>query len=62
LIATYGDIHALLSDSLEAAHDILLHLHKLRELLGQVRAEGATGIATKGVSEAALSEESTGLG
>lgn len=47
---TYGDIHALLSDSLEAAHDILLHLHELRELLGQVRAEGATGIATKGVS------------
>lgn len=50
IFKTYSDIHALLGNGLEAAHNILLHLDELGKLLGQVRAEGATGIAAKGVA------------
>ncbi len=49
-MSTYGDVHALLGDSLEAAHNILLHLDELGELLGQVGAKCTTGIAAKGVA------------
>lgn len=47
---TYGDIHALLGDGLQASHNVLLHLHELGELLGQVRAKGTTGIAAQGMA------------
>ena len=46
----YSDIHALLSDGLQAAHDVLLHLDELRQLLSQVGAEGASGIATESMA------------
>ena len=49
-VSTYGDIHALLGDSLETAHDVLLHLDELRKLLGQVGAESATGVATESMA------------
>jgi len=59
---TYGNLHALLSDHLHAAHHILLHLNELGELLGQVGTEGATGVAAESMAEASLAEETTGLG
>jgi hypothetical protein len=46
-IGTYSDVHALLGDSLQASHYVLLHLDKLRQLLGQIGAEGTAGIAAK---------------
>lgn len=36
----YRDLHALSADKLHGAHDVLFHLHELRELLGEVRAKG----------------------
>lgn len=39
----YSDLHALTANELHGAHDVLLHLHKLRELLRKVGAEG-TGV------------------
>ena len=49
-VMTYSDIHALLGDGLQASHNVLLHLHELGKLLGQVRAEGTTGIAAQGMA------------
>lgn len=49
-MGTYGDIHTLLSDGLQASHDVLLHLNELRELLGQIGAEGTTCIAAKSMT------------
>lgn len=49
-VFTYGDIHALLGNSLETAHDVLLHLDELRKLLGQIGTESATGVATEGMA------------
>ena len=53
--ATYSNFHALLGNSLHAAHDVLLHLHQLREFLGQIRPEGTARIATEGMACAELS-------
>lgn len=39
-LITYCNLHALSSDQLHGAHDVLLHLHQLRELLREVWAEG----------------------
>jgi len=39
----YGNFHSLTSHKLHGAHDILLHLHQLRELLCEVWAEGTGG-------------------
>lgn len=39
----YSDLHALTANELHGAHDVLLHLHKLGELLRKVGAEG-TGV------------------
>lgn len=47
---TYSDIHALLGDSLETAHDVLLHLDELGQLLGQVGTESAAGVAAEGMA------------
>lgn len=47
---TYSDFHALPGDELHAAHDVLLHLDELRQLLGEIRAEGTGGILTEGMS------------
>ena len=38
---TYSDFHPLTADELHAAHNVLLHLDKLGELLCQVGPEGA---------------------
>lgn len=46
----YGNIHSLLSDSLQTAHDIFLHLYELGELLGEIGPEGTTGIAAQGMA------------
>lgn len=40
-MTTYSDFHALFSHRFETAHDVLLHLHQLRQLLSQIRAESA---------------------
>lgn len=49
-VRTYSNVHALLGDSLETAHDVLLHLDELRKFFGQVGAEGATGVAAEGMA------------
>jgi hypothetical protein len=41
LFSTYSNLHALATDKLHGAHDVLLHLYELGELLCEVRAEGA---------------------
>jgi hypothetical protein len=41
----YSDFHALATNKLHAAHNILLHLHELRELLRKLRAELAGSLA-----------------
>lgn len=47
---TYGNLHALLGHHLQAAHDVLLHLHELGQLLGEVGAEGAGRVPAQGMS------------
>ena len=39
----YCDLHTLTANELHGAHDVLLHLHELGELLCEVGAEG-TGV------------------
>ena len=39
----YSNLHALTANELHGAHDVLLHLHELGELLRKVGAEG-TGV------------------
>jgi hypothetical protein len=39
----YSNLHALTANELHGTHDVLLHLHKLGELLRKVGAEG-TGV------------------
>jgi hypothetical protein len=39
----YSDLHTLTANELHGAHDVLLHLHELGELLRKVGAEG-TGV------------------
>jgi hypothetical protein len=46
----YGDFHALPGHQLHAAHDVLLHLDQLRQLLGEVRSECAGRLVTEGVA------------
>ena len=41
MFSTYSNLHTLATDKLHGAHDVLLHLYELRELLREVRAEGA---------------------
>lgn len=38
---TYGNFHPLSADEFHTTHGVLLHLHQLGKLLGQVWAEGA---------------------
>ncbi len=47
MLNTYSDLHALSCDQLHTAHDVLLHLDQLRQLAGEVRAEGTGGIFTE---------------
>jgi hypothetical protein len=44
--STYSNFHAFAADKLHAAHNVLLHLHKLRELLCEIRAELAGSLTT----------------
>jgi hypothetical protein len=57
-----SNLHALLGDSLQTPHDVLLHLHELRQLLSQIGTEGATRIAAERMSKVTLAKEATGLG
>jgi hypothetical protein len=41
LFSTYSNLHTLATDKLHGAHDVLLHLHELRELLCEIGTEGA---------------------
>jgi len=41
LCATYSNLHTLATDKLHGAHDVLLHLYELGELLCEIGAEGA---------------------
>jgi hypothetical protein len=50
LSRTYSDFHALPGDELHAAHGILLHLDKLRQLLGEIGPEGTSGVLSEGMS------------
>lgn len=47
---TYSYFHAFLGDCFQRAHNVLLHLNELCELLGQVGAECARGIAAESMS------------
>lgn len=47
---TYSNLHALLSNRFQAAHDVLLHLYELRELLGEVRPEGAGSVPSESMA------------
>jgi len=47
---TYCDLHSLSADELHGAHDVLLHLHQLRQLLGEIGSEGASGISAERVA------------
>lgn len=38
---TYSNLHALATDEFHGAHDVFLHLHERRQLLGEIWAEGA---------------------
>ena len=48
--STYCDLHSLSADELHRAHDVLLHLHKLRQLLGKIGTESASGISAERVA------------
>ena len=48
--ASYSCFHALTTNELHAAHDVLLHLDELRKLLGQVWAEGTGSRTTDAVA------------
>ena len=41
MFSTYSNLHTLATDQLHGAHDVLLHLHELGELLRKIGAEGA---------------------
>lgn len=41
MFSTYSNLHTLATDQLHGAHDVLLHLHELGELLCEVGTEGA---------------------
>jgi hypothetical protein len=43
----YSNLHALTANEFHGAHDVLLHLHELRELLRKIRTEstGVDGLA-----------------
>lgn len=48
--ATYCYLHAFLRDGFQGAHYVLLHLNELCQLLGQVGAECARGVAAESMS------------
>lgn len=47
---TYCNFHTLLTDELHAAHNVLLHLHQLRKLLGKVWAERASSVLAESMA------------
>jgi hypothetical protein len=47
---TYCDFHSLSADKLHGAHDVLLHLDQLRQLLGKIGTESASCISAEGVA------------
>ncbi len=49
-VEAYSDLHALLGDHFETSHNVLLHLDKLGELLGEVRPEGPGGVSSQRMS------------
>lgn len=49
-VRTYCDLHSFSTDKLHRAHDVLLHLDQLRQLLGKIGAESASGISAEAVA------------
>jgi hypothetical protein len=47
---TYSDLHALAANKLHAAHNILLHLHELGELLCEIWAELAGSLLAESMA------------
>jgi hypothetical protein len=47
---TYSNLHALPGNELHAAHDVLLHLDELRQLLGEVGPECARRLVAERVA------------
>ena len=50
IASTYGDIHSLAPDLFHTPHDVLLHLHELRQLLGQLGTKCACRALSEGMS------------
>lgn len=46
---TYSNFHPFLGDLLQTAHDVLLHLNELRQLLREVGPESAGRVLAKGM-------------
>lgn len=46
----YSDLHALAANELHAAHNVLLHLDKLGELLCKIWSELTGSLAAKGMA------------
>jgi hypothetical protein len=49
-LETYSDFHALTTNKFHAAHNVLFHLHELGELLCEIWAELACGLATESMT------------
>lgn len=45
----YRHLHPLSAHQFHATHDVLFHLHELRQLLGEIRAEGTGGLPAEGM-------------
>lgn len=49
-MSTNRNLHTLLSYCFQATHNVLLHLDKLGELLGEIRPEGTGGVPSQGMA------------
>ena len=47
---TYSDFHSLTSNEFHAAHDVLLHLDQLRQLLRQIWPEGSGSLSSENMT------------
>ncbi len=47
---TYSDLHALTANKFHAAHNVLLHLHELGELLCEIWAELAGSLLAESMA------------
>ena len=49
----YSNFHPLPSNEFHTTHDVFLHFHQLRELLGQIWAKRSRGRFAKGMTRTA---------